>query len=234
VKLLLAPSKTMAAHPVNALNPPPFKAQKDALLTIIQSYSVNDLINLYAVSKPLALENKQRFEHFEEGHLAYHAYTGYMFKMMDKKTLDEASAEYIKKHLMIVSGLYGLVGMDHTIGLYRLPMGVTLNEPLSKYWQAPLTAYLKDEWIIDLLSQEYRDALDTDNLNTTQIDFVEIKNHKEHRAAMTLKKCRGLMVRACARHQVHDKKTLQTLNIDGFTYDKNASTEKIYVYKKHS
>ena len=232
MKILLAPSKTMTAHPVKPLNPPPFKAQKDALLTLIKGYSVNDLMKLYAVKKPLALENKERFEHFDEVHLAYHAYTGYMFKMMDKASLKDQAQAYIKEHLMIVSGLYGLVGMDHTIGLYRLPMGVTLNEPLFKYWQDSLTDYLKNEWVVDLMSQEYRDAFEVAKLDVTTIDFVTYKNGKEHRPAMALKKARGLMVKEMALNHVQDKDALKALMVDGYRYDAKASTERLYVFKK--
>lgn len=222
----------MTAYPIKPHNPPPFRAQKDTLLARIKKYSVNDLMKLYAVKEPLALENKQRFEHFDEGHLAYHAYTGYMFKMMDKASLNVEAQTYIKEHLLIVSGLYGLVGMDHTIGLYRLPMGVTLHQPLSNYWQDTLTEYLKDEWVVDLLSQEYRDAFDVTKLNFTTIDFVMDQNGKEHRPAMALKKARGLMVREMALNHVQDQEALKTLVVDGYRYDAKASTDTLYVFKK--
>ena len=232
MKILLAPSKTMTAAKKSPLVEPLFTAQKDSLLDIIKSYSVQKLETLYQVSKTIALENKKRFEDFQEVHEAYHAYTGYMFKMMAKETLPLEAETYIKDHLMIVSGLYGLVRMSDTIGLYRLPMGVTLKKPLAQYWKKAVTEALKDEWVVDLLSHEYRDAFDGEVLNFTTIDFVQFKNEKPSRPAMVLKKCRGLMVKAMAEHNIQTKEALKTLEIDGFTYDEASSNEKLLVFKK--
>jgi len=232
VKILLAPSKTMTASPKSPPVQPLFFSQKNHLLEIITSYSLKELEALYDVSKPIALENKKRFEDFQEKHEAYHAYTGYMFKMMAKETLPLEAETYLRNHLLIVSGLYGLVRMNDTIGLYRLPMGVSLEKPLAQFWKKELTHALQGEWVVDLLSQEYRDAFNVDALNLTTIDFVQFKNKKPSRPAMVLKKCRGLMVKAMALHNIQTKEALKTLVIDGFTYDEAASHNSLMVFQK--
>ena len=232
MKILLAPSKTMDPYPVEELHLPPFKEKTEFLMKELQRYSVDDLRKLYKTSEIIAQHNHQRFRSFFEVHQAYHAYTGYMFKMMDKPSLNEKATDYIKDHLMIVSGLYGLVSMRDTIGLYRLPMGVKVQMPLFEYWKDTLTDYLKDEWVVDLMSQEYRDAFETSKLDITTIDFVMIKNGQEHRPAMALKKARGLMVKEMALNNVHDKKALKQCVVDGYRYDDSLSSENTFVYKK--
>lgn len=223
----------MDPYPVEELHLPPFKEKTEFLLNELLRYSVADLRKLYKTSETIATHNHQRFRSFFEVHQAYHAYTGYMFKMMDKPSLDEKATAYIKDHLMIVSGLYGLVHMRDTIGLYRLPMGVHVHMPLFAYWKDTLTDYLKDEWVVDLLSQEYRDAFETSKLNITTIDFVMFKNAQEHRPAMALKKARGLMVREMALNNIQDKKALKKCVVDGYVYDETLSTEQTFVYKKN-
>ena len=234
MKILIAPSKTMAPFPLKTLNPPPFKEMTQTLLQRLKNYSVKDLQDLYQVNQKIAEENHQRFSDFQEIHEAYHAYTGYMFKMMEKKTLSAQEEDYIKDHLMIVSGLYGLVSMRETIALYRLPMGVKVGEALASYWKKTLTHHLQGEWVVDLLSQEYRDAFDLNQLDVTTIDFVAYKNGKEHRPAMALKKARGQMVKLMAQHTIKDREALKTLNIDGYRYDPSTSTARVWVFKKDS
>ena len=232
MKILLSPSKTMADAITKTGTKPLFLKQATPLLERLKTYSVNDLMRLFDVKEKLAKENYDRFQHFNPVHKAMDAYTGYMFKMMDKKSLDKPALNYIESHLMIVSGLYGLVRMTDIIGHYRLPMGVSIDIPLSNYWKPYLIRPLKNEWVLDLMSQEYRDAFDMNALDHVTIDFVEIINKKEKRSAMTLKKLRGLMVRACAVYKISEKEALKSLNIDGFKYNKQASTDTLYRFEK--
>ncbi len=234
MKLLLAPSKTMADAPSETTTDPQFLNKTQFLLNQLKTYSVDDLKKLFAVSKKIAEENYERFQDFKPVHKAMDAYTGYMFKMMDKPSLSDEALSYIERHLMIVSGLYGLVRMTDKIGHYRLPMGVKVdNTPLSQYWEDTLTDALKDEFVIDLLSQEYRDAFHMNDLDSVTIDFVEIKEGNEHRPAMMLKKCRGLMVRACAQNFIQSREDLKPLNIDGFLYNPERSNEAFFVFERH-
>jgi len=232
MRILLSPSKTMAdAYSKEGTNPL-FEKEARLLLNQLKTYSIKSLMTLFDVSEKIAKENYERFKHFDPVHKAYDAYTGYMFKMMDKPSLNEKETEYIQTHLMIVSGLYGLVRMSDLIGHYRLPMGVSLNEPLVHFWKPHLTKVFKDTWVLDLMSQEYRDAFDMDELDHVTIDFVEIQKGKEKRSAMTLKKCRGLMVRACAQKNIQTKEALKKLSIDGFNYQEKGSTKTMYRFEK--
>jgi cytoplasmic iron level regulating protein YaaA (DUF328/UPF0246 family) len=232
MKILLSPSKTMAdAYSKEGTNPL-FEKEATLLLNQLKSHSVESLMTLFEVSEKIAKENYERFQHFNPVHKAYDAYTGYMFKMMDKPSLKEKETEYIKTHLMIVSGLYGLVRMTDLIGHYRLPMGVSLKKPLASFWKPYLTNIFKNTWVLDLMSQEYRDAFDMNELDHVTIDFVEIQNGKEKRSAMTLKKCRGMMVRACALKNIQTKEALKKLSIDQFNYQEKGSTPTLYRFER--
>lgn len=233
MKLLLAPSKTMAEAPQRGTTDPLFASDMHVLLDQLKTYSINDLQDMFKVSRAIAEENVKRFQSFNPVHKALDAYTGYMFKMIDTPSLTAAAIQYIETHLHILSGLYGLVRMTDTIGHYRLPMGVTLKSPLSRYWKPRLTAALKGEWIIDLLSQEYRDALDLSVLDVVTIDFIERTKTMDKRSAMTLKRLRGRMVRACALNGVATRNDLKALSIDGFKYDATESTDTVYAFIKH-
>lgn len=218
-----------------ATTAPLFLEKTQYLLNQLKTYTVEDLMKLFDVSEKIARENHARFQSFKPVHHALYAYTGYMFKAMDKPTLSEEALSYIERHLLIVSGLYGLVRMSDEIGHYRLPMGVKVGDTaLTDYWKETITDHLKDEFVVDLLSQEYRDAFHMNALDSVMIDFVEYQEGQEKRPAMMLKKCRGLMVRACARDFVQTRDDLKTLNIDGFIFNPDKSNDAYFVYERYA
>ena len=91
--------------------------------------------------------------------------------------------------LRILSGLYGMLKPLDLIQPYRLEMGTKLNVEgsvnLYGFWKNKITnklndELLKDEFFINLASNEYSSVIDNKTLNTTMISpsFKDMKNGK--------------------------------------------------------
>ena len=94
----------------------------------------------------------------------------------EKWTLDNIS--FAQKHLLILSGLYGVLKPFDLISSYRLEMGIKysfLPDYANLYnWRPLLTKYMNDfssnSPIINLASKEYSDALNLKELNANFIN----------------------------------------------------------------
>ena len=81
------------------------------------------------------------------------------------------------RHVRVVSGLLGLVSPDELVPRYRLPMGASLPGigSLATFWREPLTGELArqadGDRVWDLLSAEYRRAVDPEALELVRVRF---------------------------------------------------------------
>ena len=79
----------------------------------------------------------------------------------------------------MVSGLLGLVRGDDPVPDYRLKMGANLRPlgKLSTWWRGDLSAELRRaarrRFVVDLLPQEHRAALDLDGLDGISVTLVD-------------------------------------------------------------
>ncbi len=223
MKVLISPSKTMQAAKTDDHNHPLFHKNKQVLLKYLQNMSLIKLKTYLSLSDALLQTNYERYQNFEEVHKAGLSYTGTQFKALDYKSLDRSSQAFLNDCLYIISGLYGLVRPNDTIGMYRLPMELTYNnQKLSNYWKKPIKDHLKDTRVINLASKEYSDALDK------SLQVITIKFKGAH--AMLAKKLRGLMTRYIALNKAETLESLKAFSAEGFFYNPEASTDGILVF----
>ena len=106
---------------------------------------------------------------------AWQRYTGVVWDHLDPATL---SAEALKQ-IVVVSGLLGLVRADDPIPDYRLKMGANLRPlgKLSTWWRGDLSTELqrvaRRRFVVDLLPQEHRAALDLSGLDGVSLTLVD-------------------------------------------------------------
>ena len=108
---------------------------------------------------------------------AREVYTGVLFAALEAHTLAEVPiAKRAAVHVM--SGLFGIVGIDDPIPAYRLSMGAQLTElGRAKTWWRPrlkpvLDTAFADELTIDCRSADYRAAWPGSPQHTVTIDVV--------------------------------------------------------------
>jgi cytoplasmic iron level regulating protein YaaA (DUF328/UPF0246 family) len=106
---------------------------------------------------------------------AWQRYTGVVWDHLDPATLSPAA----RKQTIVVSGLLGLVRGDDPVPDYRLKMSANLRPlgKLSTWWRSDLSAELRRvarrRFVIDLLPQEHRAALDLDGLDGISVTLVD-------------------------------------------------------------
>jgi cytoplasmic iron level regulating protein YaaA (DUF328/UPF0246 family) len=106
---------------------------------------------------------------------AWQRYTGVVWDHLAPATLPPAA----RRRIVVVSGLMGLVRGDDPVPDYRLKMGANLAPfgKLSTWWRAELSSQVaraaRRRFVIDLLPQEHRGALDIDGLRGISIALVD-------------------------------------------------------------
>jgi len=158
MKIVISPSKTMTSSSIATKKQKPlFFKEANNLREKILLFTNQEWMDTFQASFAIVEKTKQEYQTFQERFFAIQSYTGPQFQALDYASLDEGAQDYINKHFLIMSGLYGLLRPLDTIGIYRLPMGVTLpGDSLVQVWKTKLTEQLKKEKIvIGLASKEY-------------------------------------------------------------------------------
>jgi len=185
------------------------------LLNLIEN---EDLTSVYGTSQDKAIMfHRQNQDVFNSKCVpAIERYTGVVYNHIDWETLNKKAKNYMNKHVIIFSGLFGLLSPDTFIPDYKLKMNVL---SLKSLWGPIISDYLKDEDLIfDLLPQVHRKAY-TPNKNTIQIDFLVQSKGKTSAAGHFGKAVKGQFIRFLASNQVDDIKDFKKFEYDGFKWN---------------
>lgn len=227
--IFISPAKTFSKTPQISHQKPIFYKESIVLQQKLTSLSKKQLQSKMKLSNSLTDTVYDYYQHFDhDHHEAITTYFGQVFKSLNYLRLNEQEKAYLNQHLMIISGLYGLVKPYDGIALYRLEMQDQTIKNLYDYWSPKIYQYLNqhhsNELILSLCSKEYEKVLE----NTPHITIDFSSNDKLH--SMALKTLRGHFLRALATHQVHDIESLKKLNVDGFSYHENLSTSTHLIF----
>ena len=162
-----------------------------------------------------------------------------------RSTLSQQDLDFAQEHLVILSGLYGVLRPLDLIQPYRLEMGTSLKTRrgtnLYAFWGDRLTQQLND-WsqahpnptLINLASNEYFKALKPKALNGSVITpvFKEIKGEKSRTISFLAKKSRGMMARYIVQHRLNDPEALKDFTEGGYTFQPKESTDTRWVFSR--
>jgi len=159
---------------------------------------------------------------------ALFGFTGLIFKHLDASSLSKNQLVFARKHVRILSGLYGLLEPFDLIEPYRLEMGYKLAvggfSNLVQFWRKALTVKLNNELksgesIVSVASQEYMKALDIQKLNHPVITPVFKEKHPDgsyKNAVVHAKKARGAIVRYAIENRAKKPKDLMGFSLMGW------------------
>ena len=185
------------------------------LLCLIEN---EDLTSVYGTTQEKAMMfHRQNQDVFNSKCVpAIERYTGVVYNHIEWSTLSKQAQNYMKKHIMIFSGLFGLLTPDTLIPDYKLKMNVL---SLKSLWGPIITEHLKNEDIIfDLLPQVHRKAY-TPNKNTIQIDFLVRSKGRTSAAGHFGKAVKGQFIRFLAINQITKIADFKKFEYDGFKWD---------------
>ena len=171
MRIIIAPAKKMVtdtdSFAVDGL--PQFLEQTERLKVILQGMSPKALQALWNCNDAIAKLNVERLRQMDlRRNLtpAVMAYEGIQYRYMAPGVMETAHLEYLREHLRILSGFYGLLRPFDGVTPYRLEMQARLPvdgcRDLYQFWGDRLAQQLASETdlVLNLASKEYSKAVE--------------------------------------------------------------------------
>ncbi|SFF84525.1 hypothetical protein SAMN04487885_11267 [Clostridium cadaveris] len=226
-----------------------FKDEIEELIAILKKYDVSEIMEIMKVSKVLGEATYKKYETFDDDIKGYEAikyFYGEAFKGLDASTLDDEDIVFGHNHLVILSGLYGVVKPLDLIKPYRLEMGTKLKTANEKdlygYWKDKLTTYMMksiedtsgEKVLLNLASDEYSKALDLKSIDekykVVTISFKENRDGKYKTIGTYAKKARGLMARYILKNKIDILEDIKYFNEDGYSFNEEQSDDNNFIF----
>ncbi len=251
--MVISPAKTLdfetdCGH--NKFTENEFLDDAQLLINEIQKLSSKQLGSLMKLSDKLANLNCDRYQSWslpfneENAKQALFAFQGDVYQGLDAQSLTKAQVNFAQKHLLILSGLYGILRPLDLMQAYRLEMGTKFKnkrgKDLYEFWGNKLEENVnqrlkkKDSVLVNLASQEYFKAINPKKLNTSIITpvFKNKKNGEYKMIALFAKKARGMMVRYAIDNKITDVEDLKGFDYEGYKFSKKLSSEQELVFTR--
>lgn len=251
---IISPAKTLdydSDIPKLAYTQPHLTDYSEQLIQICRQFAPDELASLMSISDKLAGLNVARYAQWQKEHneqnarAAIYAFKGEVYAGLDAYSLTQEDIQFAQQHLVMLSGLYGLLKPLDLMQPYRLEMGTALRNPKGKdlyaYWGNIITQSLQqaldaqgDNVLINLASEEYYKAVKPQNLNVRIIKpiFLDHKNGKYKVISIYAKKARGLMCRYIIQNRLTHPEQLKDFDLEGYWYDETNSTATEWVFKR--
>ena len=172
---------------------------------------------------------------------AVYAYQGTSFKYLEPLKWKLSDADYAQNHLLILSGLYGVLRPFDWINKYRLEMGLKFqldsSKNLTQFLKDKITKYFnsfeQDKFIINLASKEYSNVLTNTSLNSTIIDCVFYEKSKNSLKVVGSysKAARGSMANFIVKNKLESIEDLERFNELGYNFlsEESSNTKLVFV-----
>ena len=228
-----APAFAVATTPI-------FAAEATRVRSLLKTYDAAAIQSLMSVSDQLAGLVVDMYQQAGTKQ-AFWTYAGDVFRGVQATTIDETTARYAQRHVLVPSAVYGLVRPFDAIAPYRLEMSAKLSVDGSKnlydFWGDRLARYIasyrQDELLV-LSSKEYSRAiikhLPPDIRVVTPV-FIDTKpNGSTAQIPIYNKMMRGVMARWVINQQIKSSTELIRFSAHGYEYDVAQSTPQAPVF----
>ena len=244
MKIIISPAKKMNID-TDTLAPegmPVFLKETEQLLEWMRRLSFAEAKALWKCNDKIAEQNYKRFQEMDlRRNLtpAVIAYEGIQYQYMAPAVFGGAETDYIREHLRILSGFYGVLRPFDGVVPYRLEMQAKASDAgdLYRFWGEKLYREItdKDAVILNLASKEYSRCIEkylqSEDVFLT-VTFGELIDGKVKQKGTFAKMARGEMVRYLAEHQVEEPERIKSFDRLGYHFAEEQSTEKEYVFLK--
>lgn len=243
MKIVVSPAKTLdykTKLPTTRSTQPSFLETTATINRKLARMSKKEISELMDISDKLADLNHGRYQDFtvdhtkENSRAAAYAFAGDVYTGLDAYTIPVEKIDFMQNTLRILSGFYGILRPLDLIQPYRLEMGTSIavgrKKNLYDLWQDKITSFLnkeleEDELFVNLASQEYFKAVNTDKLKVPVITpvFKDFRNGKLKIISLFAKKARGSMVRYIIDTEAQTVDDLKGFDYDGYGYSAEES-----------
>ena len=248
MRIIIAPAKKMAvdrdSFAVDGL--PALLERAQRLKVALQAMSPAELQALWRCNDAIAQQNVERLSTMELRRKltpAILAYEGIQYQYMAPRVMETAQLDYLRAHLRILSGFYGLLRPFDGVTPYRLEMQAKLSvdgcRDLYEFWGDALAQLLAAEtgFVLNLASREYSKAVEPHlpkSVRFLTCTFGEWRNGKVIEKGTMCKMARGQMVRWLAENDVTSWTDIRAFDQLGYRLQPELSTENHNVFLKGS
>ena len=246
MKIIISPAKKMN---INTDEPfetttPVFLKDARVLRGRLREMEYEELKKLWQCNDKIAEENFMRLKELElDTHLtpAVLSYEGIQYQYMAPQVFSERQWAYVKEHLRILSGLYGVLKPMDGVIPYRLEMQAKLRtgdaKDLYAFWSDRIYRELSkgEDFILNLASKEYSRAAEKYAGRETRFVtciFGELLDGKVKVKGTMAKMARGEMVRWLSEKNITEPEKIKAFSGLSYVYDEGRSTEKELVFLK--
>ena len=250
--VVISPAKTLDFEEKNSnlpMSEPRFLEKSQEIIDEIKNYDSYSLEKLMKISTKLATLNRDRYQvwtpSLDTAKQCILAFKGDVYRGLDVGSLTDSELFYANEHLRILSGLYGVLRPFDGINEYRLEMGTKLKvndlKDLYEFWDRTLEESLieelknhKNKTIVNLASNEYFKSVEglmkCDKLNVITPIFKELRGDEYKIISFNAKKARGIMTRYIIQNEIEDIEDIKKLDVDGYLFNEEMSTDKELVF----
>ncbi|WP_455581830.1 peroxide stress protein YaaA [Dysosmobacter sp.] len=246
MRIIISPAKKMRVDP-DSFAPdqlPQFLTEAERLKNILREMTQEQLRRLWRCSDTIAKRNAERLagmDLYQNLTPAVLAYEGIQYQYMAPGVFEDAQFDYIRRHLRILSGFYGLLRPFDGVTPYRLEMQARLSKDggrgLYAFWGGRLADQLAAETdlVWNLASKEYSRAVEPylpAGVRLLTCTFGEYRDGRVVEKGTLCKMARGQMVRWLAENHITRTEELIHFNGLGYQFSGPHSTEKNLVFIK--
>ena len=248
MRIIIAPAKKMVvdtdSFAVDGL--PVFLEQTERLKAALQRMSPSELQALWKCNDAIAKLNTERLSAMDLRRRltpAIVSYEGIQYQYMAPGVMETAQLDYLREHLLILSGFYGLLRPFDGVTPYRLEMQAKLSvgdcRDLYEFWGDTLARQLASEtdFVLNLASKEYSRAVEPHlpkSVRFLTCTFGEWKGGKVVEKGTLCKMARGQMVRWLAENNVTSWADIRAFDQLGYRFQPELSSENHDVFLKSS
>ena len=246
MRIIISPAKKMRTDE-DGFAPeglPPFLDRTERLLAALRAMPPQALQALWKCSDAIAKLNVERLGTMDlRRHLtpALLSYEGIQYQYMAPGVFEAGQLDYVREHLRILSGFYGLLRPFDGVTPYRLEMQARLAvngcRDLYAFWDGVLAEALAAETdlVLNLASREYSRAVEPHlppSVRFLTCVFGEEKDGKVVEKGTMCKMARGEMVRFLAEHDISRTQDIRDFDRLGYHFSPACSTENHFVFIK--
>ena len=246
MRIIIAPAKKMNvdADSFAVEDLPCFLEDTQRLMEAMQAMSTGELQTLWKCNDTIARLNVERLRDMDlRRNLtpAILAYEGIQYRYMAPSVMETGHLEYLREHLRILSGFYGLLRPFDGVTPYRLEMQARLPvdgaKDLYAFWGGRLAEQLAAETgcVLNLTSKEYSRAVEPHlppGVRFLTCTFGEWKDGKIIEKGTMCKMARGQMVRWLAEHEIENPEDIRAFSDLDYRFEPELSGKNHFIFIK--
>lgn len=246
MRIIISPAKKMNMD-TDTLAPeglPVFLDKTKELLEWMRRLTPGEAQSLWKCNDRIAEQNYRRFQEMNLTRgltPAVISYEGIQYQYMAPAVFGGAETDYIREHLRILSGFYGVLKPFDGVTPYRLEMQAKASDEgdLYRFWGDLIYREVTDgdHLILNLASKEYSRCvekyLQPEDTYLTCV-FADLVDGKVKQKGTFAKMARGEMVRFLAENQVEEPEEIRGFDRLGYRFEERLSTEKEYVFIRNA